>query len=200
MSKREHWNKRYAAEDLVWGAEPDRFLEAELAGLPPRGRALDLACGEGRNAIWLASRGWRVTAIDFSAVAIERARKLAAAQGAAVEFLCDDVAEREPERGAFALVVILYLQIPRAELRGTLTRARAALAPGGELLMVGHALPNLTRGVGGPQDPEVLWEPDALAAELTELGLAVSRAELARRPVEAKGDAIDALLRARAPR
>ena len=81
MSKRESWNKRYGATDLVWGAEPNRFVEEALRDVEPRGRALDVACGEGRNAIWLAERGWRTTAVDFSGVAIERGRKLAARRG-----------------------------------------------------------------------------------------------------------------------
>ena len=77
---RQGWNERYAAHDLVWGAEPNRFLAEELAALPAQGRALDLACGEGRNAIWLAKRGWQVTAVDYSSVAVERARRLAREQ------------------------------------------------------------------------------------------------------------------------
>jgi 2-polyprenyl-3-methyl-5-hydroxy-6-metoxy-1,4-benzoquinol methylase len=67
---REDWNARYAASELLWTAEPNRLFAAEIAGLEP-GRALDLACGEGRNAVWLAEQGWRVTAVDFSDVALE---------------------------------------------------------------------------------------------------------------------------------
>ena len=74
------WDARYAGSDLVWGNGPNRFVERELADLPP-GRALDIACGEGRNAIWLAHRGWRATGVDFSSVAVERARRLAKVAG-----------------------------------------------------------------------------------------------------------------------
>ena len=82
---RHDWDARYAGEQLVWSAEPNRFLVAEVDGLPP-GRALDVACGEGRNAIWLAEHGWMVTAVDFSAVAIDKGRRLAAARDVAVHW------------------------------------------------------------------------------------------------------------------
>ena len=84
------WDARYSEKDLVWGAEPNRFVETELGGREPGGRALDLACGEGRNSIWLAKRGWEVTAVDFSVVAVERGRKLAAQQGVEVEWVAAD--------------------------------------------------------------------------------------------------------------
>ena len=76
MSKRAYWNERYADQDLVWGIAPNRFVEEEFSRVEP-GVALDLACGEGRNAIWLAAAGWRATAVDFSRVAIARGRELA---------------------------------------------------------------------------------------------------------------------------
>src|SRR5207244_12631949 len=73
------WDERYRSAELVWGVRPNRWVERELADLPP-GRALDLACGEGRNALWLAARGWQVTAVDFSAVALDKARALESQQ------------------------------------------------------------------------------------------------------------------------
>ena len=199
MSKREQWNERYGAADLVWGAEPNRFLAEELESAEPVGRVLDLACGEGRNAIWLAERGFDVTAVDFSDVAIERARKLAAERGVEVEWICDDVTRFEPGSGAFDRVVVLYLQVPSADFKSALEHASRALAPGGELLMIGHALRNLTDGVGGPQQPDVLWDLEVLSAVLRELGLEVDRADEVLRPVEGKGNAIDLLIRARRP-
>ena len=77
---REDWNTRYAQKELVWTAEPNRAFAAEVSGLAP-GRALDVACGEGRNAVWLAERGWQVTGVDFSEVALEKAATLAASRG-----------------------------------------------------------------------------------------------------------------------
>jgi SAM-dependent methyltransferase len=198
------WDERYRATDLVWGAEPNRFVAEILGDREPAGRALDLACGEGRNAIWLAKRGWSVTGVDFSEVAIERARKLAAEAGAHVEWVCADVSRYEAEPGAFALVLASYLQVPAAERRAVLARAAAALAPGGELFMIGHALRNLAEGTGGPQHPSVLWDPDELAAELRDVGLRVERCEEVLRPVESENEgeareAIDVLAQARRP-
>jgi SAM-dependent methyltransferase len=199
---RDDWNARYAESDLVWGAEPNRFVFADLTGRPPGGRVLDLACGEGRNAIWLAEQGWTVTAVDFSDVAVERARRLAAERGVEVEWVRADLASYVPREGAFRLVLIAYLQLPGAELRAVCRRAAAALAPGGELLMVGHARRNLAEGIGGPRDPAVLWDPDEIAGELRALGLQDVRCEEVRRPFdtpEGPREAVDLLARARRP-
>ncbi|MGW2237435.1 class I SAM-dependent methyltransferase, partial [Streptomyces sp. NPDC001759] len=75
------WDQRYRGSELVWRAEPNRFVEEELRDLEPSGRAVDLAAGEGRNAVWLAERGWEVDAVDFSGVALEKAERLAAGRG-----------------------------------------------------------------------------------------------------------------------
>jgi 2-polyprenyl-3-methyl-5-hydroxy-6-metoxy-1,4-benzoquinol methylase len=196
---REDWDDRYAAQELLWGAEPNRFLAEELREVAPRGRALDLACGEGRNAIWLAKLGWAVTAIDYSKVAIDRARRLAAEQHVAVEWVEADVTSFVPAAGTFQLVIIAYLHLPETSRRTVLAHAASALGLGGTLFMVGHARLNLTHGVGGPQRSELLWEPSEIRAEITALGLTVQHAEHVRRAVEtAEGvkDAIDTVLRA----
>ena len=197
---RQAWDARYSGKDLVWGAQPNRFLAAELEGTRARGRALDLACGEGRNAIWLGRQGWRVTAVDFSGKAIERAAKLAAEQGVEVEWIRADVMRFEAEPRAFQLVLILYLQVPEPERRRLLDRAAAALAPGGELLIIGHALRNLSEGYGGPSSADVLWEPARVRAELEARGLGVKRCEELLREVETEqgvASAIDLIARAR---
>jgi SAM-dependent methyltransferase len=194
------WNRRYAEHDLVWGLEPNRFVAEVLADVPP-GRALDVAAGEGRNAIWLAGRGWRVTAVDFASVAVERGRTLAGSAGLKLDWVVADVRDYRPPAGSFDAVVLAYLQFPIAELAPVLHRAAEAVAPGGLLLAVGHDLTNLTEGVGGPQRPEVLYTPEAIAAELP--GLVVRRAERVRRPVttpDGEATAIDTLvLAAREP-
>ena len=198
--ERTDWDARYAAVDLVWGTEPNRFVAAELGNVEPAGRALDLACGEGRNAIWLASRGWQVTAADFSMVALERGRKLAAERDVELEWVEADVTTFGPEPSAYALVLILYLQVPASDRGRVLDHAAAALAPGGELFMVGHALRNLTEGWGGPQSETVLWDPETLRVEAEARGLRVERCEEVLRPVETEdgeAQAIDVLLRAR---
>lgn len=195
--RREDWDLRYAEAELVWSADANRFLVAETAELDP-GRALDLACGEGRNAVWLAARGWDVVAVDFSQVAVEKARRRAEHEGVSLELVCADLLEYEPARAAYDLVVVLYLQIPADERRVVLARAADAVAPGGTFLLVGHDSTNLTHGTGGPRDAAVLYTPDEIAAELP--GLVVERAERVLRDVEgAERPAIDALVRARRP-
>jgi SAM-dependent methyltransferase len=195
--EREEWNRKHREAGVLFGVEPNRFLVAEVEGLPP-GRALDLACGAGRNAVWLAERGWRVTAVDFADVALRTARRLAEARGVEVEWVEADVREWVPGAAAFELVTILYLQLPAEERRLVLGRAAAAVAPGGTLLLVGHDRENLEGGWGGPKDPAVLLSPDEVAAELP--GLEVEKAERVLRPVETEQgerDAIDTLVRAR---
>jgi 2-polyprenyl-3-methyl-5-hydroxy-6-metoxy-1,4-benzoquinol methylase len=195
--EREDWNRKHGEAGLLFGAEPNRFLVAEVDGLEP-GRALDLACGAGRNAVWLAEQGWTVTGADFSDVALENARGLAAERRVEVDWVQADVREWEPSAGAFDLIAVLYLQIPAEELRPVLARAAGAVAPGGTLLVVGHDLQNLNGGYGGPKDPRVLFTPEEIAAELP--GLAVQKAERVLRPVETEdgeAQAIDTLVRAR---
>jgi SAM-dependent methyltransferase len=190
------WDARYSSRDLVWGAQPNRFVVAEFADLPP-GRVIDLAAGEGRNAVWLAERGWTVTAVDFSAVAAERGRELARAHGVEVDWVVADLAGYRPEPGRYDAVLVAYLQLPADDLAGVLRRAVEGLAPGGRIVVIGHDLANLTEGVGGPPSADVLHTVEGVVAALD--GLDVQRAERARRPVPVEGgtrDAIDTVVRA----
>lgn len=192
---REDWDARYAEPTLLWSATPNRFLVAEVAGLEP-GRALDFACGEGRNALWLAEHGWRVTAVDFSGVAIEKARRRAQDEGREVDLVCADLLKYEPEGAAYDLVLVFYLQLPGVELGQVLARGVRALAPGGTFLLVGHDLKNISDGVGGPSDPAVLYTPEDIVAALPSLD--IEKAERVLRDVpDADRPAIDALVRAR---
>ena len=193
------WDERYSGAEFERTTQPNQFVAAELADLPP-GRALDLAAGAGRNSVWLAERGWRVTAVDFSLVGLDMGRKLSAARlidEARIQWIVADLQVYEPEPGAFDLALIAYFQVG-AELRATvLARAAAALALGGTLLVVGHDLANLTEGAGGPQYPEVLYTAEAITTELS--GLRVLRACRVHRAVEPDGvaaTAIDTLVRA----
>ena len=197
---RHDWDARYSGEELLWKAEPNRFLVAEVTGLPA-GRALDLACGEGRNAVWLASEGWEVTGVDFSTVALTKARRLAGQHEVTVEWIEADVLAWEPPAARFDLIAVFYLQLPADQRRRVHARAATGLAPGGTLLVVGHDLANLTGGYGGPQDPAVLLTLDDVAADLAEL--TIVRAERVRRQVSTESgaiDAIDTLVRAIRPR
>jgi SAM-dependent methyltransferase len=200
------WDERYAASELVWSSGPNVWVETLTAELPP-GRALDLAAGEGRNALWLASRGWTVTAVDFSGVALDRANQLAGQRlGGDVERLttvnADVVTWRPPPR-SFDLVLVVYLHLPPEERVAVLEGAADAVAPGGTLLVVGHDLANLDGGVGGPQDPTVLCRPEDVVADVAPTGLDIERADTVRRPVVQDDgttrDALDLLVVATRP-
>ncbi|MGC5022555.1 class I SAM-dependent methyltransferase [Micromonospora sp. DT47] len=185
------WDARYAASaELVWTAEPNRFVVEAVTDLPP-GDALDLAAGEGRNAVWLATHGWRVTAVDFSPVAVARGRELAARRGVPVRWRVADVTTDVPEPGRYDLVLIAYLHLPPAQFATALAGARAALRPGGTIVVVGHDRANLDGGVGGPRDPELLLTPEAVVNGLDWLRL--ERAGTVRRPVTVDGTTVDAL-------
>ena len=195
------WNRRYEGTELVWTVRPNRFLVAEIEGMPA-GRALDLACGEGRHAVWLSGLGWRVRAVDFSDVAIEKGRLLAERAGVTVEWTIADLIEYEPEPGSADLVLLFYLQLPEAERREVIRKAAVAVAPDGTFLLVAHDLRNLARGYGGPQSPEVLFTPEDVVGDLAGSGLEIVRAAPVERPVdtpEGERIAIDALVRARRP-
>jgi SAM-dependent methyltransferase len=197
---REDWDCRYEGEGLLWTARPNRFLVAETAALAP-GRALDLACGEGRNAVWLAEQGWHVTGVDFSEVALEKARLLAEQHKVQAEWIHADVFKYEPPLAAFELVIVFYLQIPPERLRPILARMAKAVAPGGTFLLVAHDSSNLTHGYGGPRDPATLYTAEDVLPAL--VGLEIERAEPVVRTVETDEgvrEAIDALVRARQPR
>ena len=173
------WDERYAAAELVWSAEPNHFVAEELADLSP-GRALDLAAGEGRNAIWLARRGWTVTAADFSQVALDKGRQLAA--DTTVRWVCADATTWD-EPAAYDLAVLAYLQLPAEQRRAAVRAAFASLVPGGTFFLVAHDSTNLTEGTGGPQDPAVLMTAEDVLDDLAGQELEILRAERVARPV-----------------
>jgi len=173
------WDERYAASELVWSAGPNSFVADEVADLPP-GRALDLAAGEGRNAIWLARRGWTVTAADFSQVALDKGQRLAA--DTAVRWVCADATTWD-EPAAYDLVVVAYLQLPAGQRRAAVRAAFASLVPGGTLLLVAHDSTNLVEGTGGPQDPAVLMTAEDVLTDLAGEDLEVVRAQRVARQV-----------------
>ena len=150
-------------------ARPTSSSRPSVADLRP-GRALDLAAGEGRNAIWLAEHGWEVTAVDFSLVGLDKARRIEAAQprrsGPAHRLGHADVLELRPGPVGFDLAVLAYLQLPaderRTAVRTRSTRSRA----GGTLLVVAHDSTNLIEGTGGPQDPAVLYTAEEVLGDL----------------------------------
>jgi SAM-dependent methyltransferase len=186
------WDERYAESDLLWGAEPNRLFAAVVGEWEP-GRALDLAAGEGRNAIWLARKGWDVTAVDFSPVAVERGKAVARDLGTIVRFEVADLLDFEPQPAGFDLVSILYLHLESDHLRLVHERAALALAPGGRVVVIGHDVRNIEEGVGGPQEASVLLSPETVAGELH--GCEIERAETVRRTVAGEErDALDTIV------
>ena len=188
----EDWDERYA-ERQQWSSEPNTLVAELLGGLPP-GDAVDLAAGEGRHALWLAARGWRVTAVDFSAVGLDRGR--AQRDADLVTWVAADVTTWAAHPASLDLVLVAYLHLPVPDTLDVLTRAVGWLRPGGRLLVLGHDVANLSAGVGGPQDPAILHSVERLApvADL----LAVDRLEQVRRETPA-GTALDVLLWGRRP-
>lgn len=195
------WNERYSTRGMVWGREPNRFVADFAAALEPC-RVLDLGCGQGRNAVWLAGRGHRVTGVDLSETGIATARALAEEAGAEADFLvADATGEWAPPPGSFDLVLLSYLQLPPQGRRTAHTKAARALAPGGLVFLIAHHSDNIEHGVGGPPYPEVLFHEALLASDFADLE--ILRNEKVFRPVEGEDgavrDAHDVLFTGRKP-
>ncbi|NLW98170.1 MAG: class I SAM-dependent methyltransferase [Actinomycetales bacterium] len=194
--RRDLWNERYASAERVWSSGPNEHVEQIVAQFEP-GTAVDLGAGEGRHALWLAERGWRVTAVDFAEVGLARGRREAEERGLGdrIDWVVADVTRWSPPEGeAFDLVLIAYLHLPE----DVFTAATAWVAPGGHLVVVGHALRNLTEGSGGPQDPALLHSPDQLRQKAS--GLDIIRCEEVGRTTSSGAPAIDVVLVAARPR
>jgi SAM-dependent methyltransferase len=195
------WDARYAGADLVWSASPNVWVRELCASLPP-GRALDVAAGEGRNALWLVEQGWTVTAADFSPVAVERVRQVAderldAAGRSRLDAVVADATEQAPGT-AYDLVLFSYLHLPPQEWARAVSAGVAATAVGGHIVVVAHARRNLTDGVGGPQDPGILLDPHDVVASVAGLPVVVELAETRARDVAgAPRPALDTVVRLR---
>ena len=165
----EFWDARYGATDRVWSGNPNPRLVEQVAELTP-GTALDVGCGEGADAIWLAARGWQMTAIDISPVALERAADQATAAGeqiaARITWQQADVLVWEPTQRQFDLVSAQYLHPPPPERDAVYRRLAAAVRPGGALLIVGHHPLDLQAPTGRERFPELLFTADEIAAVL----------------------------------
>lgn len=171
------WDERYADEAYMYGTEPNDFLR-EHAHLIPSGPVLCLGAGEGRNAVHLARHGYAVTAVDGSAVGLEKARKLAAEAGVSIETVHADLADFEIEPGAWAGIVNIFCHLP-PDLRERVHRAAVeGLRPGGVFLLEGYTPEQLNYGTGGPGKIEMLMAPDDLSRELGRLRFELFEARL----------------------
>ena len=180
---RDGWNKRYQAEERVFSAEPNPLVQEALGGLAP-GRALDLAAGEGRHALWLADRGWRVTAVDFAEAGLEKGRAHAQERGLAIEWVLSDVYEYAFPAASFDLALIAHFHPEPSQRERVFGAAVGALVPGGRLVVLGRHADDIGRDGGrGPRDPAFRYRPEELAAALP-ADLRIERCEVVRRTVE----------------
>ncbi|MEU3895234.1 bifunctional NAD(P)/FAD-dependent oxidoreductase/class I SAM-dependent methyltransferase [Streptomyces sp. NPDC045251] len=195
----DYWEERYAAGKRVWSGEPNPHVVAAAADLPP-GTALDVGAGEGGDSVWLASRGWKVVAVDRAQAALDRAAGHAADAGVEVTWQQADVSRWEPGEARFDLISAQYLQLPRATREHLLRRLAAAVRPGGTLLVVGHhpadlEVPTLRR----PRLPNLMFTAEELAALLDPSAWDITASAPQRPATDPQGAPIiltDAVLRA----
>lgn len=195
----EQWDARYRESESVWSLEPNQFVVEYLSDVPP-GKMLDLAGGEGRNALWFAQRGWSVENYDLSPVAIQKFLERAERDGlhdrctgTVGSALDDTMCVTAP----VDLVVIAYLQLDPADLASSIATAARSLGPNGMLFGVWHERGNVGRGVGGPQKPELNPTTDELITSAEQAGLVVRNCEIRERRVirdGAEAIAVDVVL------
>ena len=169
MYSEEFWDERYSSSAALWSGNPNPQLVAEVANLPA-GKALDAGCGEGADVIWLAERGWQVTGVDVSGVALARGAAHASEFGtevaARISWERHDLLSWIPPAQSYDLISAQYMQV-HPELRAPLVdRLAAGVAPGGTLLLVGHSPSDLTTTVHRPQQPERFFTAAEIAAAL----------------------------------
>ncbi len=192
------WDERYSSKEYVWNMAPNQFVEAHLSDLTP-GRAIDLGAGEGRNAVWLASKGWKVTAVDFSDVGLDKGRRLADEHDVSVEFTCADATTYEPPEPV-DLVILSYLQVGPDGRGAVLAHSKTWLKPGGTLFVIAHDRTNIAGGYGGPSSESVCYNVDETVAAFE--GLNIDTAVVAERVVdtpEGERVALDTLVIATQP-
>lgn len=162
-----YWNDRYGRHGNIWSGKPNPQLVAEASGLLP-GRALDVGCGEGADAVWLAGRGWRVTGVDISRVALERAAGHAAGLKlpGSIAWEHHDLLSWTPPEASFELVSAQFMHLPREDREPLFARLAAAVAPGGTLLVVGHAPSDVDSGAHRPHGAELFFSAVEVAAAL----------------------------------
>lgn len=181
------WDGRYSGEDYHFGTEPSGFVARWAAQVGPGARALAIADGEGRNSVYLASRGARVMAMDSSPAAVAKARRLAEARGVEVDFHVADIADWDWAEAAFDVVLGVFFQFAPPPLRASIfTGLARTLKPGGLLLLHGYAPRQVGYGTGGPGQVENLWTLDLLSEAFAGFDV-IHRADYDAVIIEGKG-------------
>ncbi|MCQ4121058.1 class I SAM-dependent methyltransferase [Rhodococcus tibetensis] len=164
-SEAAEWDARYSERDRVWSGEPNGALVDEITGARP-GRALDIGCGEGADAIWLARQGWAVTALDVSRVALDRAAAHAAGQDTDITWVLSGLLDADLPSGGFDLVSAQYPALRSSADRAAECALVSAVAPGGILLVVHHDMRNADSAREHGFDPDDWVTPGDVAALL----------------------------------
>ena len=201
MFTQEFWDERYRSRSQLWSGKPNRHLVIHVSELGG-GTALDVGCGEGADAIWLAGRGWQVTALDVSTVALERGAAHAAEAGAdiarRIDWLHEDLLTwKGPEPDSYDLVSAQFMHLPKGHRESLFRRLAASVSPGGILLIVGHHPSDL--------QPDVPREMAALRFTATEVAALLDpheweiivNASVERSIIGPRGHTLDAVLQAR---
>lgn len=166
------WDERYGSSEYHFGTEPNAFLRAHVGALPPTGRVLVVADGEGRNGVFLAQQGFDVVTFDASAVGVDKARRLAADRGVTIDARIGDVDTWDWGAETYEGAVAIFVQFSPPESRRAVWAGIArALTPGGVLLLQGYRVEQLAYGTGGPPVAEHLYTEDLIRAELGAAGL-----------------------------
>jgi SAM-dependent methyltransferase len=161
MPGRSRWDDRYDRPEFVFGTDPNDFLHSSVSSLP-RGRALCLGDGEGRNGVFLAEMGFEVTSVDASAVGLAKARRLAASRGVEINTVVSDLSDYDLGAGSWELVVSIFLHLEPEFRRELHSRVARALAPGGAFVLEAYTPRQLHYRTGGPSRPEYLFTADLL--------------------------------------
>jgi SAM-dependent methyltransferase len=162
----EFWNERYSADDLVYGEAPNEFLVSIADRLPRSGHALDIGAGEGRNALFLASHGLDVLAVDQSDVGIQKARHLAEERRLMLRTLVADLREFDAEPKSFDVISSIFCHLPQSLRAAVLRRAADWLKPEGVFVLESYAPDQIKRGTGGPKDLSLLAPLEVIVGEL----------------------------------
>ncbi|MCS6873549.1 MAG: class I SAM-dependent methyltransferase [Pyrinomonadaceae bacterium] len=170
-----NWDEKFSCDEYVYGKEPNDFLASVIDRLPPSSKVLSLCEGEGRNAVFMATKGHRVTAVDSSKVGLEKARRLAAEKGVEIETVLSDVTLYEIDKNKWDAVVSIFGHLPPKSRRKVHRSAVEGLKPFGVFILEAYSPRQLQYGTGGPKDPELLYEIEDLKEDLSGLEFEIAR-------------------------